>query len=418
MFFLQKIRLYKYNNVYLCLRNVYKCITQNINCMKKLLFTLLFAAAGTLTAWAGYGWYGGSITIGGSTTDCTAWSTDSNNPTDLGIVTNMTVTSVAFNIWSDANDRGGANIFFRIWDGGSSQVGEDQNLWLGDGTRIEGKEHDFAISWTGTLNLASAVGLTLVPGKTYYIDMYAKSYSSNSVDEWYSNNMSNYHAKLTIATDINITLADDDASIGSVIAGYRGVVANVNMTRTLKGGKWNTFCVPFDMEISELGTGAEVKELTGATLNGNNYSMTFGNASTIEAGKAYMVRVPSDVTSLSLSNKTIKSTITPTTKDGVTFTGVYNNGNAPMGSFIISNNVFYNVDSDVTLKAFRGYITVGSGGVKALTFDFDDDATSLNEELRMKNEELEGSIYNLAGQRINKMQRGINIVNGKKILFK
>ena len=385
--------------------------------MKKLLFTLLFAAAGTLTAWAGYGWYGGSITIGGNTTDCTAWSTDGNNPTDLGIVTNMTVTSVAFNIWSDANDRGGADMFFIIWDGGTNPVGANQHLWLGDASRIAG-DHDFSISWTGTFNLASAVGLTtLEPGKTYYVDMYAKTYGDKG-DEWYSgNNMSNYHAKLTIATDINITLADDDANIGSVIAGYSGVVANVNMTRTLKGGKWNTFCVPFDMEISELGTGAEVKELTGATLNGNNYSMTFGNASTIEAGKAYMVRVPSDVTSLSLSNKTIKSTITPTTKDGVTFTGVYNNGNAPMGSFIISNNVFYNVDSDVTLKAFRGYITVDSGsGVKALTFDFDDDATgiSLMEDGRSQMED--GAIYNVAGQRINKMQRGINIVNGKKIL--
>ena len=29
----------------------------------------------------------------------------------------------------------------------------------------------------------------------------------------------------------------------------------------------------------------------------------------------------------------------------------------------------------------------------------------------------EGAIYNLAGQRLNKMQKGINIVNGKKILF-
>ena len=32
----------------------------------------------------------------------------------------------------------------------------------------------------------------------------------------------------------------------------------------------------------------------------------------------------------------------------------------------------------------------------------------------MKKEE--SSIYNLAGQRIQKMQKGINIVNGKKVL--
>ena len=378
--------------------------------MKKFLFTLLFAAAGTLTAWAGYGWYDGSITIGGSTTDCTAWSTDGNNPTDLGFVTNMTVTSVAFNIWSDANDRGGADMFFIIWDGGTNPVGANQHLWLGDASRIAG-DHDFAISWTGTFNLASAVGMTLVPGKTYYVDMWAKSYGS-SVDEWYSGGGANFHAKLTIAP-VNITLADDTDNT-SVIEENNGAGANVTMTRTLKGGKWNTFCVPFDMEISELGTGAEVKELTGATLNGNNYSMTFGNASTIEAGKAYMVRVPSDVTSLSLSNKTIKGDITPTTVDGVTFTGVYNNGNAPEGSFIISNNVFYLVDSEVALKAFRGYITTETTGVKALTFDFDDDATGIS-NLNV-NDNLNGAIYNLSGQRINKMQKGINIINGKKIL--
>ncbi len=48
---------------------------------------------------------------------------------------------------------------------------------------------------------------------------------------------------------------------------------------------------------------------------------------------------------------------------------------------------------------------------------FDDDADSINEELRIKNEESsEGAIYNLAGQRISKMQKGINIINGKKVL--
>ena len=200
-------------------------------------------------------------------------------------------------------------------------------------------------------------------------------------------------------------------------------VTSVTMTRTLKGEKWNTFCVPFGMTSEEIsaqfGADAKVKELSGATLNGENYNMTFSDASTIEAGKPYMVKVASDVTSISLGNKTIKGDITPATAGDVTFTGVYNNGKAPMESFIISNNVFYNVDSDVTLKAFRGYITVNrdsGSGVKALTFDFDDDATgiSLMEDGRSQMED--GAIYNVAGQRINKMQRGINIVNGKKIL--
>ncbi len=211
------------------------------------------------------------------------------------------------------------------------------------------------------------------------------------------------------------TLALDDTKSFGTNSDFD--VNSVTLNRTLKGNKWNTFCVPFDMEISELGTGAEVKELKGATLNGENYNMTFSDATSIVAGKPYMVRVPNEVTSLNLGAKTIKGDITPATAGDVTFTGVYNNGKAPLGSFIISNNVFYNVDSDVTLKAFRGYITTTSdNNVKALTFDFDDDATgiSLMEDGRSQMED--GAIYNVAGQRINKMQRGINIVNGKKIL--
>ena len=165
------------------------------------LLTLVMAFTAQ-TAWADYGWYSGAMTIGGATTDCTAWSTDPDNPTDIGVVTDMTITSIAFNVWSDANDRGGANMFFRIWDGGNSQVGTDQDIYLGPATRIEGKAHDFSISWTGSEDLASAVGLTLEHGKTYYIDMWAKTYGSSG-DEWYRNGGANYHAKLIYAPSGN-----------------------------------------------------------------------------------------------------------------------------------------------------------------------------------------------------------------------
>ena len=57
----------------------------------------------------------------------------------------------------------------------------------------------------------------------------------------------------------------------------------------------------------------------------------------------------------------------------------------------------------------------GTSGVNAFTFNFDDDATGI-EAIENGQLTIDDAIYNLAGQRLNKMQKGINIVNGKKIL--
>ena len=68
-----------------------------------------------------------------------------------------------------------------------------------------------------------------------------------------------------------------------------------------------------------------------------------------------------------------------------------------------------------TLKAGKAYIEIpGPADVKALFFSFDEeDPTGIaNVESVVEN----GLIYNLAGQRLNKVQKGINIINGKKVL--
>ena len=50
-----------------------------------------------------------------------------------------------------------------------------------------------------------------------------------------------------------------------------------------------------------------------------------------------------------------------------------------------------------------------------LNFDFGEDADGIQ---TLSDSSLKGeNIYNLAGQRLQKMQKGINIVNGKKVLF-
>ena len=76
---------------------------------------------------------------------------------------------------------------------------------------------------------------------------------------------------------------------------------------------------------------------------------------------------------------------------------------------------FYLVGSGVPVPAGKAYLVVGGGAKEFLTFDFDDEADGIN-SLTPALSEGEGAIYNLAGQRIQKMQKGINIVNGKKVL--
>ena len=59
--------------------------------------------------------------------------------------------------------------------------------------------------------------------------------------------------------------------------------------------------------------------------------------------------------------------------------------------------------------------------IKGFVFKFDDDATGIDDISdynNAKNLNESKAIYNLAGQRLNKMQKGINIVNGKKIMVK
>lgn len=77
---------------------------------------------------------------------------------------------------------------------------------------------------------------------------------------------------------------------------------------------------------------------------------------------------------------------------------------------------FYPKTAAGSIAGFKAYLpssAFGGGGVKGFTFIFEDDADAIVSPFE-KTEE--GAIYNLAGQRISKMQKGINIVNGKKIL--
>ena len=77
---------------------------------------------------------------------------------------------------------------------------------------------------------------------------------------------------------------------------------------------------------------------------------------------------------------------------------------------------FYAVQEGTTVAKGKAYLEVAKPGVKGFAFSFADQADGIR---TLSNSPLKGeNIFNLAGQRIQKMQKGINIVNGKKVVLK
>ena len=182
----------------------------------------------------------------------------------------------------------------------------------------------------------------------------------------------------------------------------------VSFTTNVKSYK--TLVVPFDAAIPAGFAAAKATSVTGNHIN-------LEDAATISAGEPVLVQGTGDF-QLTASNAAVAATDNAVLENGL-FSGTYKSIPAIADSYVLQNQNsvigFYKVaDVKPTVGAFRAWLNVTSN-VKA--YFFGDEATSINEELRMKNEELEGAMFNLAGQRLQKMQKGVNIVNGKKVLF-
>ena len=151
-----------------------------------------------------------------------------------------------------------------------------------------------------------------------------------------------------------------------------------------------------------------------ATVNGTEVELTA--VTKIEANKPYVLAN----TGSAAVSATFVGIGEAKAKTNGALTGVYESTEAIEGTYVLQNQdgkyAFYIVESaKPTITAYHAYLTAPSAGVKA--FGFDAIATAIT-ELTEKTEATEGVIYNLQGQRVNTLQRGINIVNGKKVLVK
>ena len=220
----------------------------------------------------------------------------------------------------------------------------------------------------------------------------------------------------------------------SIITAFDGLTnSKVELSgRTLNKDKWNTLCVPFTISnpAAVFGAGTLVKTLSGYSVSGSTVTISFTDAATIEAGKPYIVMLPSgadDMVNPQFSGVTISNAaLQGITSGDATFKGNY----APVAlakddktRLFLANNMLYYPTGSVTVKPFRAYFELTSdvptaSGAPNLVIDFGE--TTGVGELRTENRRIENSFYDLQGRRLNgkPTQKGIYIHHGKKEVLK
>ena len=148
--------------------------------------------------------------------------------------------------------------------------------------------------------------------------------------------------------------------------------------------------------------------------------------SEVPAGTGVLLRgTSSSVTSATLTINDAASATTDGNKLVPTYVDI--TGARPAGEYILGNDAtdglgFYQRGSGRKIGANKAYLQLdadlAASSVKGLLLNFDIatgiDGLTPNLSLSKKGEE----IFNLAGQRMSRVQKGVNIVNGKKVLVK
>lgn len=184
---------------------------------------------------------------------------------------------------------------------------------------------------------------------------------------------------------------------------------------------YNTLILPRAAKLPE---GIKLYNCSGTEDNGTTLVLTEESGTDIKGSKPYIVES-------SVGNKYTFITWDEgdrTSKTNGWLTGVLADAGetVPENSYVLAYKksagvqAFYLTDGTVTCPQTKCYLTApataNTASVKAFFLSHNGETTGIEDVFNGKNGET--VIYNTAGQRINKLQKGINIVNGHKVLVK
>jgi hypothetical protein len=232
-------------------------------------------------------------------------------------------------------------------------------------------------------------------------------------------------SKTEIVNEVNLT--GDDTT-----APEEGVASKITIDRKLKKGL-NTIVLPFDATAEEIGASTVLKyggthETNGKTFIHFDEVAPIDGKITLQANTPYAVIVDEDQTEnivfTSMKNIAPAENLTTADVNGqYDFVGTFSKiepgvitekdyvARAAKEAFVPA------VANDSYLNAYRAYLKFVGTEAGSVAFNIGGEIIDGIEAVELMNK-LSDGIYNLNGQKVSNAQKGIYIVNGKKVVLK
>ena len=250
--------------------------------------------------------------------------------------------------------------------------------------------------------------------------------TANGDGTWTIASMPAFDVELQIEYETALALSettDNTAALGE----WNGCEADVTLTRTLQPGGYDTFAVPFGMAIP---SGWTVKELSSTSLSQGVLTLNFATASSIEAGKPYLVKVnaTTNLAASAITGVIVSKNAVPSTSADVDFIPTLGAttiaGDVDDILFLSSDNTLLNPNAEnPQMEGFRAYFLLKGEAAQAkdLTFVMN---FGEGETIGIINLKADGTaygkeaVYTLDGRRLQGQPsaKGVYIINGKKVI--
>ena len=178
---------------------------------------------------------------------------------------------------------------------------------------------------------------------------------------------------ISAAAVAGVLTIDENATDNGVIHdNYRNGNHNIRVIRSIVPNMYNTICLPFDVSSSQLpaifGSDVVLKQMSGATLSGNELTLSFADATSIYRGTPYLIKTTKAVVNPIFTEVEIKAEEGSATGGegfAADFIGNFIKSEVPAGDqnlFLMQDNELFFRQTATPIKGMRAYFHVNVPG--------------------------------------------------------